>query len=538
MLRQLLFAWFVGLAGLTSGCEPPAEQIDGGLPNIVTAAPDRDFELEFCRARIAETKAAPALSGAPAYTANRPAILGRAVGEPAFFVTTPSEPTDPLGADEKGWARIARMKRSHRFDKPGLRARVLRDGYVFSADPQEALALVRDLELRDLFDEAEVFLQRGEVVHRLEKKPARYERGTEYRHADGERAGQTAKILFGDRVALTRDGLRDPLHRDLRALRNRAGFDRIRVTHQTQSALIAELRFGQKWVRALLSADGARLELTCLDAEASDREAARSFARQVAWRWRAVAALQSSVDQLVAERLPFDRPREAEDHLDDGKLRPRWEWAYKRGAHSFSHDELGYLVFDGDGHPFPPQTCVEMVLDSFERASGNWYQKQGEARRRTAGTLDFSNYGIQNRAGVLAFETFAEKTAELFTHRRIPQADRVPFRDREKFFAYLVAHADAFEPGDIVAIQGLKRDGNIHQHAILIKDTDPVTGMPHALADQMRRPRDRTWEGIMAEAPLRSLLYHVKPTAKLLVKLDKAALRESDTSLTARAPHP
>lgn len=535
MLRQLLVVLSVGLAAL--GCEPPGEKLTGGLPSAVTATRDRDFELEICRTRIAEMKAAPPLPGAPAFTANRPAILGRAVGEPMFFVRAPSEPVDPLREDEKGWARVARVKRLQRFDKPALRARVLRDGYVFSADPAEALALVRDLELPDLFDEPEIFLARGEVVHRLEKKPARFGRGSEYRHADGERAGQTAKVLFGDRVATHREGLRDPLHRDLRGLRSRAGFDRIRVTHQTRDALLADLRFGKKWVPALLSAEGARLELTCLDAEASEREAIESFARQVAWRARAVAALQASADRLVAERLPFDRPREAEDHFDDGTLRPQWEWAYKRGAFSFSHEEKGYLVFDGDGQPFPPQTCVEMVLDTYERASGNWYQKQGEARKRTAGALDFSDYGVKNRAGVLAFEAWAEQTPELFTHRRIPEPERIQFRQRDAFFAYLVENADAFEPGDIVAIQGLKGDGHIHQHAILIKDTDPVTGMPHALTDQMKRPRDRTWEGIMAEAPLRSLLYHVKPTPKLLAKLDRAPAG-AETNLTARVAHP
>ena len=49
-----------------------------------------------------------------------------------------------------------------------------------------------------------------------------------------------------------------------------------------------------------------------------------------------------------------------------------------------------------------------------------------------------------------------------------------------------------------------------------IEDTDPLTGFPDALADQMKRPRRRTWEGIMAEAPLRSLLFHVRPKPAVL----------------------
>jgi len=73
--------------------------------------------------------------------------------------------------------------------------------------------------------------------------------------------------------------------------------------------------------------------------------------------------------------------------------------------------------------------------------------------------------------------------------------------------------------GDVVAIHGLKRDDRIHQHAILVDRTDPLTGFPYGLADQMKRPRRRTWEGIMAEAPKRSLLYRVRPTAALIEKM-------------------
>jgi hypothetical protein len=36
----------------------------------------------------------------------------------------------------------------------------------------------------------------------------------------------------------------------------------------------------------------------------------------------------------------------------------------------------------------------------------------------------------------------------------------------------------------------------------------------------MKRPRRRTWEGIMAEAPLRSLYYRVRPREGIFEKLD------------------
>lgn len=531
MLRNLSIAL---AAVCLTACEPPPLTVDGGLPPIVSSTRARDFELEICRARIAEVKAQPGLPGTPGYDARRAEILGRAVGEPAVFVREPAPPVDPAKPDANKWMTVSRVKRAHRFDKPQMRARLLRDGYVYADDPHEAYTLVRELTLQDLFDEDEIFLQRGEEVFRLEKKRARYTRGNEYRFAEGPRAGRTAKLFFADRVSTTREGLDDPIHRDVRALRQRVGFDRIRVVHRTESALLADLRFGGQWYGALLDADGARLEVACLDANRDARATIRRVAASTASRRRSVDALRASTDALVAERLPFDRPRGAEDHFSDGQLRAQWEWAYKRGWFSFTHEEEGYAVFDHAGQPYPPQTCVEMVLDSFERASGNWFQQKGAPRVRSRGGLSFSDHGIKQRNGVLAFEKYAEKTPELFTHRRIPDAERVPFKNREGFFAYLVDHADDFQPGDIVAIQGLKRDGHIHQHAILIRDTDPVTGMPHALTDQMKRPRHRSWEGIMAEAPLRSLLYHVRPTDQLMAKLDRDANDETTHASAAK----
>jgi hypothetical protein len=71
-----------------------------------------------------------------------------------------------------------------------------------------------------------------------------------------------------------------------------------------------------------------------------------------------------------------------------------------------------------------------------------------------------------------------------------------------------------------VAIHGKKADGKIHQHAILVEWSDPLSGFPYGLADQMKRPRRRTWEGIMAEAPLRSLYYRVRPQPAVFERVD------------------
>jgi hypothetical protein len=174
--------------------------------------------------------------------------------------------------------------------------------------------------------------------------------------------------------------------------------------------------------------------------------------------------------------------------------------------------------------------CVDFVLDTWERGAGSWFRPRGERPGRTEGRIDFDAEGIENRRGVLGFGAFTASREDLFQHRAFTGAERVPFAERDRFFAGLVpdgpSAGELLRPGDVVAIQGLKRDDRVHQHAILVEGVDPVSGLPHALADQMKRPRRRTWEGIMAEAPKRSLLYRARPTRALFEKLAGPALAD------------
>ena len=505
---------------LLGACREQALTLETALDRVVAEAAGRDLELEICQSRIAKERAKPDLGGAPAYDEHRAEFLGRAAGEPLVLVSPPPPALVEPGQAASGSLRAARLASRYRLDKPGLRARVLRGGYLYADDPLEAFGLVKDLTLTDLFDEPSIWLQRGDETDRLERRKSLYERGFDYQYVDGPLKDEPAKLLFGDRVALERASLAEPLHRDVRGLRDRTGFDRLRLLHRGKDALVAELRFGNRWVEALLESDGAHLELACLAAPAEERQAVRDEVEATAPRRRAVAALRQAVTAMALERLPFDRPRGAKDHLSDGQLRPQWNLAYKRGQVGFGYEEQGYSVFDRRGRPYPPQMCVEFILDSYERATGTWYRPLGQGPERVVGKLDFYAHGILNRSGVLAFEKFAQSKPELFETSRFEADERIPFRDRERFFAFLVEHADRFRPGDVVAIQGPKRDGYIHQHAILIEDVDPLSGFPYGLADHMRHPRRRTWEGIMAEAPLRALLYQVRPKPSMLLLLD------------------
>jgi hypothetical protein len=423
--------------------------------------------------------------------------------------------------------RVVRIRTRHRGDPAALRALILREGYLYSAEPRDALAMVTALELPDLFDEPEIFLARGEETHALRRVVAGRGRWTEvsYRHAGGPLDGRRADLLLGDRVAVQREALDAPLHRDLRALAEDVGFDRARILHRTAEALVAELRFEQsagepRWIEAVLESQGAALRLGCLAGDAAARAAVQASRDATAWRRRALAKMREAVTAQLGEALRFDRPEGEEGPDRDGHLRPVWMDAYLRGRASFEVDETSYQVFDASGRAWPPQVCVDFVLDTFERASGTWFAPRGSKPARIRGRLDFKDTGIVNQRGVIAFGDFAEAQPDLFHFRRFQGKERIPFGERTRFFQFLADHADEIRPGDVVAIHGLKRDERIHQHAILVEWSDPITGFPAGLADQMKRPRRRTWEGIMAEAPKRSLYYRARPTPALLARLD------------------
>jgi hypothetical protein len=536
-LAPLAFLALASCGAHGGGSVPPetSSSVEAPVATNATSAPlpAVDDELVACRARVAAIEAAPAEAGAPALDAARPEFLGRVRGEPMVFVREPrATPDAELPAawlasrraferTQPGAGRMGGLLARHRRDPAALRALVLREGYAYAPDPIDALALVTGLSLADLFAEPAIWIQRGADTRRLERVTRLRE--TTYRYVDGPLSGRAADLLFGDRVARTEAELAAPLHRDLRALADVEGFDRTRIARRTEGALLADLRYGDRWVHAVLDANGARLSLGCLAEDREAKDGVQAARAAQASRRRGMLALHETVDHELAEVLRFDRPEGVKGAEHDGELRPVWMTAYLQGRASFAYEGASYPVFDAAGNAWPPQVCVDFVLDSFERTSGTWFAPRGEPLLRRRGRLDFDEAGIQNRRGVLAFGAFAEARPALFETRRFVGPERIQFKERSRFFAFLEAHADEVRAGDVVAIHGMKADEHIHQHAILIEWTDPVTGFPSGLADQMKRPRRRTWEGIMAEAPLRSLLYRVRPRDAVFEKLDPGA---------------
>ncbi len=550
----LALAAVAALAALAAlACEPAATPSAGG-PGAELAAAEGEgeggeppaepaVEPEACVARFEALKAGPGAPLALADPALRASLFGRVRGAPSFFVREPRAAAPPRGAEPARGAKVdgvrfRQLRKKLKASPRVLRALALREGYVYATDPLEALDLVTSLRIADLFDEPEVWLQRGAQTSRL-VRAAGAKGEASYRYAEGPRAGRDADLLFLDRLAASPAELEVPLHRDVGAEGEAWGFDRVRLVAISGLDGAAELRFGGRWVRAVLGSEGPALRVRCL-AEGADVRA-----NVLTWRAgreterRAKRALFDAVTRQSDEGLRFDRPEGDPPPPDsDGQLRAAWQAAFFGGYTTFFHEGRGYPVLTPRGEPYPPQVCVDFVLESFERASGTHFSVEGGPSRRV-GRLDFDAYHPPNRRSVLALEAFAQEHPELFAASRLPEPDRVPFYQRERFFKYLLDHADDFAPGDIVAIQGYKRDDKIHQHAILLESVDPLTGFPFGLADQMRRPRRRTWEAIMAEAPRRSLLFRLRPTDLVWSTLDAAAApasRPAERGAAERAP--
>ncbi|HEV8244383.1 MAG TPA: hypothetical protein VGP93_01310, partial [Polyangiaceae bacterium] len=170
-----------------------------------------------------------------------------------------------------------------------------------------------------------------------------------------------------------------------------------------------------------------------------------------------------------------------------------------------------YSVFDASGRPRPPQVCIDFVLDTFERASGTWWRARSEGRERVVGRLDLDTLALENKRSVEQFIAFAGAHPEWFdVHSPAPE-ERVPLRNRSKFFGALYQDRERYVPGDIVVIFGRRSDEKLHYHSFFVYESDPVTAMPILVAANAGRPRIRTWENEMQNAPLRSILTRIRP---------------------------
>ncbi len=540
------------IAALAMGCQsaaPDAEAMPESSASATAATsaaapqPDDDaLSWQRCRERIAEAKKAPALPGAPKFEEQR-VHMARVRGTALLWRRPPAPAHDAIvearSSNDNYKDLVTAVRRVVQKTKPRERRRevLLREGYLFSEDVETALALVEQTSLTDLFDDETIYLQRGVDILELKfAERTRFEKDR-YLYVDGIYAGQRAEILHGDRVAKTRQELEDtpPLVVDLQDVTERGAFDRLRPVHFSEGALVADLRYGgDAWVPALLAVKGVALEVACeaLDEALAAKKAA--FVDQQRTRRIAMKRVRAVVREMVRDEIPFDADRDQ----TNGFLRKAWKRAYFKGWRKFTYEGKLREVYTEDGHPRPPQVCIDFLTDVWERASGTWYQsatrpedgKRLEARpKRTEGAIDFDKLEVGNRRSVASFTDFTIEHPEYFDVWEIPRDKRIAFRERDAFFAYLAEQADMFIEGDMITIHGYKEGGRPHYHSLMVLEKDPITGVPTLVGGNAVFAREQTLEGVMHISPQRSLRHRIRVTSTWLDTIRK--LEESGAPL-------
>lgn len=521
------------LPGCSKAKPKPDLDVEVFKPRLLTAPPAArvdDTERAVCEQKIRAVLEEPEVPGAPGFAARRLMILTEAKAEPVLLIDTPrfvDEPDPGIGV--RSFRRLIestvypwdvlkrRLPRYRELPKEG-RATLLRDGYLYTEDPELAYALVNLVGAEHLFEEPKIWLQRGEFIYHAARKRNRYY------FTDGPNEGEEVRLLLLDRVGVGPDPVaEETLVRDLRALKYRQHFTQAAVRHITRKHIVATLRYGAYRVPTLLAAHGARVELECEVIDASVLDAIEREKAEAARRQRVVQALRSAMREQIDEQIPFDEPLHEYGHQLDGVLRRNWREAYYSNKTSFAYNGDRYQVFDRKGRPLPPQVCVDFLTDTLERVSGTWWNPKGEPPGRTAGKLDFK-LDILSRAKlrrVPGFLSYAREHPEQFEVLDISPQERIELGERERMLSYLMDAWRDYQPGDIVIIRGKTPwdPSEEHYHSFFVYESDPITGTPLALVGNAGRPSVRYWEVEARRTPERSIWHRVRPRTEWLEPL-------------------
>jgi hypothetical protein len=492
---------------------------------------DAQARNRACASRIQKALSSPSIApGTPELDAVRARVLLAAKSEPVHFARRPAVDTastqaarayrNMLTRTESPWSVLQRLLPVFAHNAELARSVLLREGYLYTEDPTLAFALVDLVSVQLLFNEPELWIERGERLLRAQRTA----RG-QYVYTDGPERGQRARMLLFDRIGV---GQPPPaLHHDFRSLRLRLGFDAAKVVHQAEHGLVTDLRYGAYWVRSLLTSQGSHLELSCEDAgdfaPALDEQRARAVEHA-----RLLEPLRHAMRAQVEEGLPFDEPR-TEYGQQDGALRRAWLRAYRENRTSFELNDDRYPVFNVRGQPLVPQVCIDFIFDTFERAGGSWWNGRGLPRQRTPGSLNFSALTALDLRRANSIVELAAARPDWLEAHVIPETERIPFKNAAQLARYLTERSADFRPGDIVLIRGYApwdkpwKPRVMHMHSFFVYESDPMTSMPTVLAGNPGQPVLQTWQFEAFRTPDRSINYRVRPRLEWLRQILTAA---------------
>lgn len=482
----------------------------------------RTDPANLCRQRIAAEQATAFARTETTLDRNRAELLARARGSSVLYLREPV----PKGLDAKDewlreqlttsrtpWTAVEALLKETYKQPARLRGLLLREGYFYVDAPALGSILSNCITLKLLFSEPRLELTRGTVTRTLSRR-----KDGEYVFTDDSGTEAVATLLLFDRVTVQGEKLGPDFHVSITDVRESLGASRFSLTHQSASHLIGTFEYASYEVPTLLRIRGRTAELDC---EAVPKERREELARlRGESRRRAVVLrrLREVVEAQVKETLPFDEPK-TEEGQQDGKLRREWVTAYKNGAYQFKFNGDSYPVFDSSGRPRTPQVCIDFITDTWERLSGTYWNPRGAPRSRLIGRLDFDALPIENRRSVENLLTFASARPSWFDVLLIPEAERIALSNRRAFFERLRDRHKDYAIGDVVAILGPRDDDKLHYHSFFVIEDDPITGVATRVAANAGRPRIRTWEAEMQNAPRRAIVARIRPRLEWLTQL-------------------
>jgi hypothetical protein len=464
----------------------------------------------------------PALQTIGAFETNRAAMVARAKSEPVFFVSRPALAPSAnkevvtlrgyLEKTEMAWRAVAELRKQLEDRKDVAREVFLPDGYLYSENPNLAFALVSQVKPTDVFDSDSLWIQRGALVMH-----ARRDAANGYVYLDGPEAGNRVRLLHLDRLG---DGAvpKVALHRDFRVLRGQLYFEQAEIRHVTQATIVANLRYGELWIPTLLGNKGAELTLLAEAVEPQLTDVLALTRDRLRRKLIAVSKLREAMQAMISEALPFDEPK-TEVGQEDGKLRPEWEAAYKAGRTIYTYNEDQYPVFDTLGRPRVPQVCIDFMIDTFERAGGSWWlPRAAKTRARTEGRLDLSDLSRSRLRQTAYLRELAAQRSDLFEVRDFAESERIELGYKERFFSWMQKHVREFEAGDMIIIRGLTPWDEVeqHTHSFFVYETDPISGVPIAIAGNAGPANLWSWETEARRTPKRTVRARIRPKLEWL----------------------
>lgn len=481
---------------------------------------------DSCALEIERLLSEPALSGAPQLERERAEILARSRAEPVLFLREPKSQgstavatrlRQQLLAAPLPWTVFEQILKQSQAHLQLTRQVLLADGYLYADQPALAALISTSVTLPLLFREPELSLTRGTKTYRLVRN------GKSYTYADGPESGRTATLWLFDRVTVASETRSADSHISLSDVRAQLGARTFQVDRITERALVGRFQYGNLSVPTVLTLEGSRAVFDC---ESTTESVRVDLARERALahrKQRLLEQLRLAITAQVDAALPFDEPR-TEEGQQDGALRREWQTAYLQGRDSFTFNGDHYRIFDAEGRVRTPQVCADFITDSWERMGDTYYLPRGGPRGKQVGRLDFDTLGVANRRSVENLMEFAASHPSLFAFLPIPESERIPFANRRAFFARLQSMHREFSPGDVVAILGPRDDERLHYHSFFIVADDPITGIPILVASNAGRPRIRTWEAEMNNAPRRAIVGRIRPTIAWLESVSGQAL--------------